>query len=103
MGFLLLVSAHLEGGPVEGGALHGRPDSLPILAGRWRDPRCRVHPEYGVGGQTFYRSKKRFTAMSISEFRQLRQLEHECRRLKRLVADLTFDKPMLQEVVSRKL
>jgi putative transposase len=41
--------------------------------------------------------------MGVSELRRLKQLEDENRRLKRLVADLTLDKQMLQEVLSKKL
>ena len=61
---------------------------------------CR---KLGVTEQTFYRWKRRFAGMGVTELRKLKQLEEENRRLKRLVADLTLDKQMLQEVVSRKL
>ena len=61
---------------------------------------CR---KLGVTEQTFYRWKRRFAGLGVSELRKLKQLEDENRRLKRLVADLTLDKQMLQEVVSRKL
>jgi len=57
----------------------------------------------GVTEQTFYRWKKQYAGMGIPEIRQLRQLEDENRRLKRLVADLTLDKQMLQDVLSKKL
>jgi putative transposase len=40
--------------------------------------------------------------MGVAELRRLRQLEDENRRLKRLVADLTLDKQMLQDVLSKK-
>ena len=40
--------------------------------------------------------------MAIAEIRRLRQLEEENRRLKRLVADLTLDKVILQEVLAKK-
>ena len=61
---------------------------------------CR---KLGVTEQTFYRWKRRFAGLGVTELRKLKQLEEENRRLKRLVADLTLDKQMLQEVVSRKL
>ena len=41
--------------------------------------------------------------MGVSELRRIRQLEEENRRLKQVVADMTLDKQMLQEVLSRKL
>jgi putative transposase len=46
--------------------------------------------------------KKRFGEMGVAEIRRLRQLEDENRRLKQVVADLTLDKAMLQDVVRRK-
>ena len=57
----------------------------------------------GITEQTFYRWKKRFAGLGVSELRQLRQLEEENRKLKRLVADLSLDRQMLQEVLSKKL
>lgn len=56
-----------------------------------------------VSEQTFYRWKRKFAGLGIAELRRLRQLEDENRRLKQLVADLTLDKHMLQEVVRKKL
>jgi putative transposase len=56
----------------------------------------------GIAEQTFYRWKKRFAGMGVAELRRLRQLEDENRRLKRLVAGLTLDKQMLQDVLSKK-
>jgi putative transposase len=52
----------------------------------------------GITEQTFYRWKRRFGGMGIAELRRLRQLEDENRKLKQLVADLSLDKTMLQEV-----
>ncbi len=52
---------------------------------------------------TFFRWKKRFGGMGTAELRRLRQLEEENRKLKQLVADLSLDKAMLQDVLSKKL
>ena len=41
--------------------------------------------------------------MGVAELRELRQLRHENRKLKQLVADLSLDKHMLQEVLSKKV
>jgi putative transposase len=57
----------------------------------------------GISEQTFYRWKAKFGQMGVSELRKLRQLEEENRKLKQLVADLSLDKHMLQEVVRKKL
>ena len=57
----------------------------------------------GVTDVTFYRWKKLYANLGIAEIRRLKQLEEENSRLKRLVADLTLDKQMLQDVLSKKL
>lgn len=61
---------------------------------------CR---KMGVSEATFYNWKKKFGGLAPSELRRLRQLEEECNRLKRLVADLSLDKAMLQDVLAKKL
>lgn len=61
---------------------------------------CR---KMGVSEQTFYRWKKKYSGMGPGELRRLKQLEDENRKLKRLVADLSLDKAMLQDVISKKL
>jgi len=61
---------------------------------------CR---KMGISEQTFYTWKRKYAGMGISELRELRQLREENRKLKTLVADLTLDKHMLQEVLSKKV
>jgi putative transposase len=61
---------------------------------------CR---KLGVSEATFYAWKKRYAGMGIAELRRVRQLEDENRRLKQVVADLTLDKQMLQEVLQKKV
>ncbi len=56
----------------------------------------------GISEQTFYRWKKKYGGLGVSELRRLKQLEEENRRLKRMVADLSLDKQMLQDVLSKK-
>ena len=56
----------------------------------------------GVSEQTFYRWKKKFGAMGVAEVRRLKQLEDENAKLKRLVADLSLDKAILQDVLRKK-
>jgi len=60
---------------------------------------CRQH---GVSDQSFYRWKKVYGGMLPSEARELKQLRDENTKLKRLVADLSLDKVMLQDVVQKK-
>ena len=62
-----------------------------------------ISRKLGVTQQTFYRWKRKFAGMGVAELRRLRVLEDENRKLKQLVADLTLDKHMLQEVISKKL
>lgn len=57
----------------------------------------------GVTEKTFYTPKKKFAGLGVSELRRLRQLEEENRKLKQLVADLSLDKAMLQDVLGKKL
>jgi putative transposase len=61
---------------------------------------CR---KLGVSEQTFYRWKKKYSGVGVSELRELRQLREENRKLKQLVADLPLDKHILQEVLSKKV
>ena len=60
---------------------------------------CR---KLGVSEAAFYRWKKQFAGMGVVEIRRLKQLEEENTKLKRLVADLSLDKTMLQDVLRRK-
>ena len=60
---------------------------------------CR---KMGISEQTFYRWKKKYIGMGIAEVRRLRILEEENRKLKQLVADLSLDKQMLQDVLRKK-
>ena len=57
----------------------------------------------GISEATFYNWRKRYGGMMPSEVRKLRQLEEENTKLKRLVADLSLDKAMLQGVLAKKL
>ena len=60
---------------------------------------CR---KMGISEATFYNWKKKYGGLGVSELRRLKQLEEENQRLKRMVADLSLDKQMLQDVLSKK-
>jgi putative transposase len=60
---------------------------------------CR---QFGVSEQTFYRWKKQYSGLQSEEVRELRQLREENSRLKRLVADLSLDKSILQDINAKK-
>jgi putative transposase len=61
-----------------------------------------VYREMGISQQAFYSWKKRFAGLGLNELRELRQLREENGKLKTLVADLSLDKHILQEVLSKK-
>jgi putative transposase len=59
--------------------------------------------QLGITEQTFYRWKRKYGGLDPSDLRKLRLLEEENKRLKQMVADLSLDKAMLQEVIEKKL
>jgi len=61
---------------------------------------CR---KMGISEATFYNWKKKFGDLGVTELRRLRQLEDENAKLKQIVADLSLDKQMLQDVLKKKL
>jgi putative transposase len=61
---------------------------------------CR---KVGISEATFYNWKQKYGGLAPSELRKLKPLEEENNKLKRLVADLSLDKAMLQDVLSKKL
>lgn len=58
--------------------------------------------EHGIGQDMFYRWRRKYGGLEVSEAKRLRELEDENKRLKRLVADLTLDNQALKDVASRK-
>jgi len=58
--------------------------------------------QLGIAEQTFYRWKKRYAGLESDQVRQYKQVQEENIRLKRLVAELSLDKVMLQDVLSKK-
>jgi len=65
-------------------------------------PVTEVCRNLGISEQTFYRWKRKYAGMGIAELRRLKQLEQENKKLKQLVADLSLDKQMLQDVLKKK-
>ena len=61
---------------------------------------CREH---GISDATYYVWKRKYAGLALSELRELRQLREENNKLKRLVADLSLDRHVLQEIVRKKL
>ena len=65
-------------------------------------PVMEVCRKMGVSEQTVYRWKKKYIGMGVAEMRRLKLLEEENQNLKQLVADLSLDKQMLQDVLRKK-
>lgn len=65
-------------------------------------PVAEVCRKMGISDATFYNWRTKYGGLSPSELRRLKQLEEENAKLKRLVADLSLDKAMLQDVLSKK-
>jgi putative transposase len=57
----------------------------------------------GISQPTYFNWKRKYAGMMPSEMKRLRELEQENARLKRIVADLTLDREMLQDVIKRKI
>ena len=66
-------------------------------------PVAEVCRQAGISEQTFYRWKKHYVGLEVDQVRQLKQLQEENSRLKKLVAELSLDKTMLQDVLAKKL
>ena len=64
------------------------------------DEVCR---KMGISEPTFYNWKKKYGGLGVNELRRLKQLEEENQRLKQIVADLTLDKQMLQDVLKKSV
>jgi putative transposase len=78
-------------------------DCVRAAAGESGTPVVDVCRQIGVSEATYYTWKKKYADLGVTELRRLKMLEDENARLKRIVADLTLDKQILQEVVKKKL
>jgi putative transposase len=65
-------------------------------------PVAELIRKVGISEQTFYRWKKHYVGLEVDQVRQLKQLQEENARLKQLVAELSLDKTMLQDVLRKK-
>jgi putative transposase len=64
------------------------------------DEVCR---KMGISEATFYNWKKKYGGLGVNELRELKQLKEENTRLKQIVADLSLDKQMLQDVLKKNI
>ena len=94
---------HEEGAEDEEVAVHRGADFVCAQAGGDGHAGCGGDPPDGGSEQTFYRWKKVYGGLGVGELRRVKQLEDENRKLKQLVADLSLDKHILQDVLAKKL
>lgn len=66
-------------------------------------PVAELIRKVGISEQTFYRWKRHYVGLEVDQVRQMKQLQEENTRLKQLVAELSLDKTMLQDVLRKKL
>ena len=74
-----------------------------IKQGEEGTPVAEICRKAGISQATYFNWKKKFAGLLPSEMKRLKQLEDENARLKKIVADLTLDREMLQDVIRRKL
>ena len=78
-------------------------DCVCAAAGRGGHAIAEVCRKAGISEASFYSWRKKYGGLVPSEMKRLKQLEEENQRLKKLVADLSLDKEMLQDVIRRKI
>ena len=74
-----------------------------IKQGEEGTPVAEIYRKAGISQATYFNWKKKYSGMLPTDMKKLRELEDENRRLKKIVADLSLDKEMLQDVIKRKL
>ena len=74
-----------------------------IKQGEGGTPVAEICRQAGISQATYFNWKKKYAGLMPSEMRRLRELEDENGRLKKIVADLSLDREMLQDIVKRKL
>ena len=74
-----------------------------IKQGEEGTPVAEICRKAGISQATYFNWKKKYAVLLLTEMKRLKQLEDENSRLKKIVADLTLDREMLQDVIRRKL
>jgi putative transposase len=75
---------------------------MALRQGEAGTPVAEIIRKLEISEQTYYRWKKKYGGLGVSELRELRVIRDENRRLKTLVADLSLDKTILQEALRKK-
>ena len=87
----------------EGIEIFGRAEGVHIEAGHGGVPVAEICRRAGISQATYFNWKKKYEGLSPPEMRHLKRLEEENAKLRKLVADLSLDREMLQDVIRRKL
>ena len=87
----------------EGIEIFGRAEGVHIEAGHGGVPVAEICRRAGISQATHFNRKKKYEGLSPPEMRHLKRLEEENAKLRKLVADLSLDREMLQDVIRRKL
>ena len=66
-------------------------------------PVADIYRKAGISAATYFNWRKKYEGLLPTEMRRLKQLEDENGKLKKLVADLSLDREMLQDVIRRKI
>jgi putative transposase len=74
-----------------------------IKQGEEGTPVAEIYRKAGISPATYFNWKKKYAGLMPTEMKRLKQLEDENSRLKKIVADLTLDREMLQDVIRRKI
>ena len=83
--------------------IFGRPEGIHLKQGADGIPVEEICRRAGISQATYFNWKKKYDGLLPTEMRRLKQLEDENGKLKKLVADLSLDREMLQDVIRRKL
>ena len=76
--------------------------AMTLRQGEAGTPVAEIIRKLGISEQTYYRWKRKYGGLGVSELRELKVIREENRRLKTLVADLSLDKTILQEALRKK-
>jgi len=92
----------IKGADDEGEAIHGRANNRGIEGSRSRSETKELCRRHGIAEATFYNWKAKYSGMTVSEARRLKELEAENSKLKRLLAEAELDKAALKDLLGRK-
>lgn len=100
-GYAFLARRGVEGD--EGIEVFGRAEGVRAEAGRERTPVTEICRKAGISPATYFSWNKKYAGLLPNEMQRLKALEDENARLRKIVADMTLDREMLQDAIRRKI